>query len=77
VSAFEDDLMILGLKTLFMKTKGFEYQGFEQEWLVELRNAQAMDAGAQRLEMTRTQWPIFISPANIQDGNWPSGFGNP
>jgi hypothetical protein len=34
--------------------------------------AQARDGGAPVLSMTRRRWPIFISPANVQDGNFPN-----
>jgi hypothetical protein len=71
--AFDDDLMVMGLKMLFFQTKGFAYDDLKEDWYRSLTTAMATDGGSQTLDMTRTNFPIFISPANIPD----TGFGNP
>ena len=75
--SFADDLMVMGIKYLFFQIKGFEYTKLQDDFERDVRNAMSADGGAQTLNMTRTAWPIFISPANVQDGSFPGPFGNP
>ena len=75
--SYPDDLMIMGIKYLFFHIKGFEYTKLQDDFERDVRNAMSADGGAQTLNMTRTAWPIFVSPSNIQDGSFPGNFGNP
>jgi hypothetical protein len=73
---FPDDLMTVGLELLFWRQKGFEASHLEAAFADVLAMTMASDGGSQTLDMTRRGWPIFLSPANIQDSSFP-GFGNP
>ena len=69
---FPDHIMVLGLKAAFFSIKGFASDDLQAEFDTELRNFQAMDAGAQTLDMSRTNmYPILISPAAVPDASWP------
>lgn len=71
VPGFDDDLMVMGVKWMYFRAKGFEYGAFEADWRNEINARLGFDGGAPTLNMARRRWPIFLSPANVQDGNWP------
>jgi len=73
---FEDDLMTMGLKYLFFQIKGFDTAGLERQWRLAVQNAIAVDGPSPTLDMDRTRFPIFISPSNVQDADFPGSFGN-
>jgi hypothetical protein len=73
---FNDRLMIEGLKWRFFAAKGFDYSTQYALWERQTQVAIARDGGAPVLSMARRRASIFISPANVQDGNFP-GPGNP
>lgn len=73
---FDDRVMIAGIKYMFFAVKGFDATRFERDYNVLVQTAQGRDGGAQTLDMARRRWPVFISPASIQDGYFP-GPGNP
>ena len=68
---FNPDLMVMGLKWLFFQAKGFEYTELRRQWNEQVSVYAATDMGQQTLDMTGRQWPIFITPANVQDANYP------
>jgi hypothetical protein len=70
---FNDRLMIEGLKWRFFAAKGFDYSTQYALWERQTQVAIARDGGAPVLSMARRRASIFISPANVQDGNFPSG----
>lgn len=72
---FEDRLIVEGIKWRFFAAKGFDYSSQFALWQRQLDVAMARDGGAATLSMTRRRWPIFLSPANVQSGNFP-GPGN-
>jgi hypothetical protein len=76
-SLFQDDLMISGLKYLFFSIKGFVADDLKMQFQRILQAEVAMDGPSPTLDMTRSRFPIFISPANVQDANFPGSFGNP
>jgi hypothetical protein len=69
---WDDRLIVEGIKWRFFAAKGFDYSSQFALWQRQLHVAQARDGGAPVLSMTRRRWPIFISPANVQDGNFPT-----
>lgn len=73
---FDDRVMIAGIKFNFFAVKGFDATRFERDYNVLVQTAMGRDGGAQTLDMARRRWPIFISPASVQDGFFP-GPGNP
>lgn len=69
---WNDRLIVEGIKWRFFAAKGFDYSSSYALWQRQLDVAMARDGGAATLSMTRRRWPIFLSPANVQDGNFPS-----
>jgi hypothetical protein len=70
---FRDDVMVLGLKWLFLQAKGFEYESFKRMWEAELGTAMAQDTGARTLSLVQRPWPVLIGPGNVQDADFPPG----
>lgn len=73
---FGDDLMVTGLKFLFFATKGFDTTALYKIWHETTQIAIATDGPSPTLDMDRTRFPIFISPSNVQDADFPGSFGN-
>ena len=71
VCIFPNALMVAGLKRRFWSIKGFDTTDLENEYQLERQKAISQDAGAQVLGMGRRRSPMFVSPGNIQDGNFP------
>jgi len=72
---FDDRLMIEGLKWRLYAAKGFDFSTQLALWNRQTDIAMARDGGSPVLNMTRRRYPIYISPANVQDGNFPgSGY---
>lgn len=69
---FRDRLMIAGIKKMLFEIKGFDSTAFQREYDRELEKAQAQDAGSPTLSLAPRYDNILISPANIQDGYFPS-----
>jgi hypothetical protein len=70
-TVFDPDIMVMGLKWLFFQVKGFEYTELRRQWNEQVSVFAASDKGAATLDMSGRSWPMFISPANVQDGNFP------
>jgi hypothetical protein len=68
---WDDRLIVEGIKWRFFAAKGFDYSSQFALWQRQLEVAMARDGGAKTLSMTRRRWPIFLSPANVQDGFFP------
>ena len=68
---YDDRVMIDGIKYMFFQQKGMEYTKLEANFNESLQVSMARDGGAATLTMARRRIPIFISPANIQDGYFP------
>lgn len=64
-------LMVAGLKYKFWQAKGFDTTGLATEFEREKQKAGAQDAGGALLNMRRRKLPMFISPGQIQDANFP------
>jgi hypothetical protein len=63
----------MGLKWLFFQIKGFASDDLRTDFRRSLTTAMAADGGSPTLDMARSSFPVFISPANVPD----AGFGNP
>lgn len=72
---YDDRVMIAGIKYMYFASKGFEASRLERDYRTYVQTAVGRQGGA-TLDMSRSRWPIFISPASVQDGNFP-GSGNP
>ena len=67
--------MVEGLKWRFYAAKGFDFATQLALWNRQTDIAIARDGGSPVLNMTRRRYPMLISPANVQDGNFPgSGY---
>lgn len=68
---FPDWLMVLGIKWRFFAAKGFDYAGMQAEWRDAVNMECSRDGGKPVLDLRRRVSPVLISPANVQDGNFP------
>jgi hypothetical protein len=72
----DDRALIDGLKWRFKKAKG--YGGWEDDrsdYIDFVDRLIGRDGGAETLSMVKRVHPIFISPANVQDGFFPGPIG--
>lgn len=70
---FPDDVMLMGLKWLWLQSKGMEYASFRDDWMRAVDHADAVDGGSPTLSLAGQRWPILIGPGNIPD----TGYGVP
>lgn len=68
---FDDDLMIMGAKWLWMQAKGMDYAALQADWAAVVQSASGLDGAAPMLNMARGRWPILIGPGNVPD----TGYG--
>ena len=70
-----DQAVILGLEWMFWQRKGFNYSDMKNDWLDYVERLAARDGAAPTLNLVKRVHPIFISPANTQDGFFPGPVG--
>jgi len=76
VPLLDSQAIILGVKWRFLQAKGFPTAASMQtEYLDYVSQIVARDGGAPTLSMKRRIYPLFITPANVQDGFWPGPTG--
>lgn len=66
-----DQAVILGCKWRMWQIKGFAYAAMQQEYIDFVNRERARDGGMPDLSMGRRKFPMLISSANVQDGNFP------
>jgi hypothetical protein len=72
----DDNAMITGIKWMFWEVKGFgSYVTLQNRWVDYVKRLIARDGAAATLPMVNRTNPIFISPANVQDGFFPGPIG--
>lgn len=72
----DDQSIIIGVKWMFWEAKGFgSYATMQQRWVDYVDRLIARDGGAPTLNVVKRVNPIFISPANVQDGFFPGPVG--
>ena len=71
----DSNAIVMGLKWKFWQIKGFGYADLKNDWLDYVNMLIARDEGAPTLQMAKRVNPIFISPANVQDGFFPGPVG--
>ena len=76
VPVLDDRAIIDGIKWRFWKMKGFNYKDDRNDWLDLVDRLIARDGAAPTLQLAKRQHPIFISPANVQDGFFPGPVGS-
>lgn len=69
----DDQAIIMGLKWQFWRIKGFNFQDMKNEWVDYVQRLIGRDGSAPTLRLINRPTSILISPANIQDGNYPGG----
>jgi hypothetical protein len=72
----DDQAIIQGIKWLFWEAKGFgSYVTMQTRWVDYVHRLMARDGAAPTLQVTKRVNPIFLSPANVQDGFFPGPVG--
>jgi len=71
----DDDLLIKGLKYKFWQMKGFNYTDMKNDFIDYADLMWARDGARPTLNLVKRVNPIFISPANVQDGFFPGPVG--
>jgi hypothetical protein len=72
----DDQALIQGIKWMFWEVKGFgSYTTMQNRWVDYVNRLIARDGAAPTLDVVKRVNPIFISPANIQDGFFPGPVG--
>ena len=75
-SLLDDQAIIMGVKWMFWEIKGFgSYVTMQQRWVDYIERLIARDGAAPTLQLAKRVSPIFISPANVQDGFFPGPSG--
>ena len=75
IPVLDDRALIDGIKWMFWKRKGFAWADERQDWVDLLDRLVARDGGSPTLQLAKRVHPIFISPANVQDGFFPGPVG--
>lgn len=75
VPVLDDRAMIDGIKWRFWKAKGFNWAGDRADWMDLVDRLIANDGASPTLQLAKRVHPIFISPANVQDGFFPGPVG--
>lgn len=71
----DDQAIVMGLKWRFWQIKGFNFADLKADWLDYVHALIGRDEGAPTINMVQRVSPIFISPANVQDGFFPGPVG--
>lgn len=71
----DDQAVVMGMKWMFWQVKGFNYVPMQNQWVDYVERLVARDGAAPTLNLTKRVNPIFISPANVQDGFFPGPVG--
>lgn len=72
----DDQAIIMGVKWMFWEAKGFgSYVTLQTRWVDYVERLAARDGAAPTLNLVKRVNPIFISPANVQDGFFPGPTG--
>lgn len=68
----DDNALMMGIKWMFWEIKGFgAYVTLQGRWIDYVDRLIARDGAAKTLQINQRQNPIFLSPANVQDGFFP------
>jgi len=75
-SLLDDQALIMGIKWMFWEIKGMgSYVTLQGRWVDYVDRLIARDGAAPTLQLAKRVNPIFISPANVQDGFFPGPTG--
>ncbi len=72
----DENAITMGIKWMFWEAKGFgSYVTLQNRWVDYVQRLAARDGAAPTLQLVKRVNPIFISPANVQDGFFPGPTG--
>lgn len=71
----DDQAVTMGIEWMFWEKKGFNYASMQSRWIDYVDRLIARDGAAGTLSLVKRVNPIFISPANVQDGFFPGPVG--
>lgn len=75
-SLLDDQAIIMGIKWMFWEAKGMgSYVTMQSRWVDYVDRLMARDGSSPTLQLAKRISPIFISPANVQDGFFPGPSG--
>lgn len=75
-SLLDDQAIIMGIKWMFWEIKGMgSYATMQGRWVDYVDRLIGRDGAAQTLQLSKRVAPIFLSPANVQDGFFPGPLG--
>ena len=75
-SFLDDQAITMGIKWMFWEIKGFgSYLTLQNRWVDYVERLIARDGAAPTLNLVQRVNPIFLSPANVQDGFFPGPVG--
>jgi len=75
IPACDSRAVIMGMKWRFWNQKGFDWTRMRADYDAYVERLISRDGGRETLQMAKRQNPIFISPANVQDGFFPGPVG--
>ena len=75
IPVLNDRAVINGIKWRFWEQKGFDWTSKRTDYDHYVERLIARDGGRETLSMVKRVNPIFISPANVQDGFFPGPTG--
>lgn len=75
IPVLNDRAFIMGIKWRFWEQKGFDWTQKRTDYDNYVERLIARDGGRETLNMVKRVNPIFISPANVQDGFFPGPTG--
>lgn len=71
----DDQSIVTGIEWMFWEKKGFNYVSMQNRWVDYVNKMIARDGAAPTLNLVKRVNPIFVSPANVQDGFFPGPVG--
>jgi hypothetical protein len=75
IPVLSDRAIINGIKWRFWEQKGFDWTSKRTDYDNYVQRLIARDGGKSTLSLVKRVNPIFISPANVQDGFFPGPTG--
>lgn len=76
VPILDSQAIIMGIKWMFWEIKGFgSYVTLQNRWVDYVDKMIGRDGSAATLQLAKRVSPVFLSPANVQDGFFPGPTG--
>lgn len=71
----DDQAITMGIEWMFWEKKGFNFATMQSRWVDYVDRLIARDGAAPTLTLIQRVHPMFVSPANVQDGFFPGPVG--